>query len=376
MLTRICRCGPVAGLALLSGALGAQSPGYPSPNYEVTDSVVVGHVDGHLFTLDVVNRRLYGSGNAVVDVDGLKVVSHVADSTPGESYLVAAETDRGITSNGDVFGLGSGAMGQHVAAHVKGLAYDPVTRRAFLLGDTVTVLALAPLYPDMQMTRRQQGTGGGGGGGGGNGGYGGGYGGGMNGQVVPGGSDTARRNRAPAVRLTATLVGTFSLPGAAGWGVTDGRGQIYIALTSRDSLAIVDAQKLKVESIAGLSSCRAPTSLAIDNLNHRLFAACDGQIVVFATDRDHVTGVVDVPGHADQIAFSSGGGLLFVPGGDHGLSVLHRDSPDTYRIVQTVTDPRVLGANAVVFDPTTHRLFVPHRTADGVFTYYILSRPL
>jgi hypothetical protein len=335
--------------------------------------VVVGHVDGRLFTLDVVNRRLYGSGNAIVDIDALKVVGHIADSTPGESYLVAAETDRGITSNGDVFGLGGGAMGQHVASHVKGLAYDPLTRRAFLLGDTVTVVALTPLYPDMQQARRQQGMGGGGGGGGG---YGGGYGGGMTGSVVPGGADTARRNRPPAVRLTATLVGTFALPGAAGWGVTDGRGQVYVALTSRDSLAIVDTQKLRVASIAGLSSCRAPTALAIDNLNHRLFAACDGQVVVFAVDRDHVTDVVDVPGHSDQIAFSTGGGFLFVPGGDHGMTVLHRDTPDTYRIVQTITDSRVIGANAVVFDPTTHRMFVPHRNADGVFTYYILSRPL
>ena len=74
-----------------------------------------------------------------------------------------------------------------------------------------------------------------------------------------------------------------------------------------------------------------------------------------------MTDVVDVPGTPDQIAYSPGNGLLFVPGGDDGITVLHEDSPDTYSVVQTITDPRLAGANAVVFDPTTHRIIVPHQ---------------
>ena len=115
--------------------------------------------------------------------------------------------------------------------------------------------------------------------------------------------------------------------------------------------------------------------LAIDNVHHRVFASCDGQVAVLAIDRGHVTDVMDVPGHADQIAYSPGNGFLFVPGGDHGITVLHEDSPDTYSVVQTITDPRVAGASAVVFDPTTHRIIVPHQGPDGL-TYYVLSRPL
>ena len=49
---------PVAGLGLMAGALGAQSATRPSPNYEISDSLPIGHVSGQFFTLDVVNRRL------------------------------------------------------------------------------------------------------------------------------------------------------------------------------------------------------------------------------------------------------------------------------------------------------------------------------
>ena len=266
------------------------------------------------------------------------------------------------------------ALGQHLHAQATGFAYDPVGQRAFLLGDTVTVLSLSAggLYDNLPTSRPGGGMGGGGGGGG----YGGGYGDGDSGQVIPGGGDTGRMHRAPTVRLTATVVGTFHLPGSGGWGVTDAHGRVYVSLVSRDSMAVVDTDKLRVEGVIGLASCRRPTGLAIDNVRHRIFAACDGQVAVVAADHGRVTDVMNAPGHADQIAYSRGNSLLFVPGGDHGITILHEDTPDTYTVVQTITDPRLSGATVVVFDPTTHNMIVPHESADGILTYYVLSRPL
>ncbi len=335
---------------------GAQGPG-AFPKYSVTDSLVVGHAEARHLDLDVVNRRLYGGGNAIVDIDRKQVTGRIADSTPGTSYFVAAETDRGLTNTGEIFNPATGAVGEHLPAHGAGIAYDPLTRRAFLLQDSVTVVSLAgPAQPYVMGGQR------------GRGGFGG------RGTTPPprGGPDTVIR-RLPPVRLTASIVGHLYLRGVGSSGWSDGRGRVYLALTSADSLAIVDTDKLKLLGIRSVAPCKAPVALAADNASHRLYIGCDGQVVVLALDNGIVVAALPAAGRIMQIAFDPGAQLLFVPSAGQGILVFHEDTRDKYSVVQTIDDPRVTGASAVVLDPTTHRLFVPHQAADGTLSFLVVA---
>jgi hypothetical protein len=340
-------------------SLDAQSPASQVASYAVSDSIPVGKVDGRLYNLDVVNRRLYGAGNAIVGIDARQVVGHIADSTPGTVYFVPAEAERGITNTGVVFNPTTGAVGEHLPIHGNSIAYDPYTRRAMLLSDTIQVINLAPslqMFPMMQRSRM------------------GGNRGGMGGMNAPYDNrrDTVIR-RLPPVRLTATIVGEITLPAAAASGVADGQGRLYLALTARDTIVRLDADKLKLVGGRPVAPCKAPTALAIDNVHERLFIGCDSAVVVLSLTDGHVSGQLPIGGHPAQMAFDPGAGLLFVPVGQQGVVVVHEETPERYTIVQTISDPRALGANALVLDQTTHRVFVPHIGADGMFTFTVLA---
>jgi DNA-binding beta-propeller fold protein YncE len=342
--------GPIAGLQ-------AQAAANQAAQYGISDSVIVGQVNGRLFNLDVVNRRLYGAGNAIIEIDQRRVVARIADSTPGTSYFVPAEAQRGLTSTGIVFNPTTGAVGEHLPVHGDGIAYDPYTRRALLLGDTVQVVNLAPsaqAFPMMQSGRMGQG--------------------GMGRMNTPTNNrrDTVLR-RLPPVRLTATIVGEIPLVAGAASGAADGQGRIYLALTARDTVVRVDVDKMKVVGGRPVAPCKAPSALAIDNVHARLFVGCDSEVVVLSLTDGHISGELATGGHPNEMAFDPGDGLLFVPAGDHGVVVVHEETPERYSIVQTISDSLVVGAAALVLDPTTHRVFVPHRSGDGTFRFTILS---
>jgi hypothetical protein len=349
--------------ALASGPLGAQQKStLPTVAYGPSDSVIVGHVTGRWYDIDVVNRHLFGAGNAIIDIDQLRIVAHIADSTPGTEYFVAAEDERGLTNSGVVFNPTTGAVGEHMPIHGDGIAYDPISRRALLLGDTIQLVNLAPSIQGFPMMQRRMGQGGG-------------MGGGM-GSPTSMNQDPKRDTvirRLPPVRLTATIVGEIPLSAAAVSGVADGNGHVYVAVPGRDSVMKIDGMKARLIGGRAVAPFKAPTALAIDNIHQRLFVGCDSGVVVLSLTDGHVSGQVATGGHPTQMAFDPGSGLLFVPAGDRGMVVIHEDNPERYSVVQTITDPRVLGATAVVFDPTTHRAFVPHTDADGTFRFTILE---
>ncbi len=270
------RAALVAAVAVSSlpaaSSLGAQTSGGKVASYGVGDSMLVGHVTGRWYDIDVVNRRLFGAGNTIIDIDQLRVIGHIADSTPGTVYFVAAEDERGLTSSGVVFNPTTGAAGEHMPIHGNGIAYEPETRRAFLLGDTIRVVNLAPsmqAFPMMQRSR-QGGMGGGG----------------SMGSPTGMNQDPRRDTmvrRLPPVRLTATIVGEIPLPSAAVAGVADGLGHLYVAVPGRDSVLRIDGDKLRITGGRPVTGCKSASALAIDNVHQRLFVGCDSGLVVSNT---------------------------------------------------------------------------------------------
>jgi hypothetical protein len=285
--------------------------------YHVTDSILVGKAGGDFYALDPVHRQLYGAGSYVVDIDKKTVAHRLADTTAGGGFALAPELGRGAARNGTVFDLTSGATIAQLGASGDGYAYDPATKRAFFFTDSASVVDVA------------------------------------------GG----------------TLVGKMILDPDPESGVSDGQGTLYVNFSDKGTIGVVDARAMTVKTTYTVPDCKSPHALQMDRSTQRLFVTCvDKHILIVNAKTGAIVTNIAVPGFSDQSAFDPGTRLLFAPnGGQNGLTILHEDGPDKYTIVQTLVDPRVT-SNKVAVDEKTHRVYLPHRSADGNFSFVVLDR--
>ena len=123
-------------------------------------------------------------------------------------------------------------------------------------------------------------------------------------------------------------------------------------------LVNLDSRKLTVQARWPLAPCVGPSALAMDLENNRLFAGCGNKtMVVVDAKSGRVVANEPVGDHVDGAAFDPATRLIFTANGEGTVTVIHQDSPDTYRVVDTVTTQK--GARTVALDPKTHRLFLP-----------------
>lgn len=293
-------------------SISAQS----SPHYDVIDSVRVGRVTGDFYGLDATNRRLYGAGYYIVNVDTKAVVDSFADSLAGGGFMFATTYGRGLTRNGLLFDLRTGHSLKQLPYAGDGSAYDASTGRAFLFGrDSATVV-------DMK---------------------------------------------------TGTVVQRLVIPGTKESAVADGHGRVYASRESTNEIAVIDARTLRILASYSVLPGLHPTALAIDAQHERLFSACDSTLIVLDATNGRVVASLHMNGHSDQNAYDPETRLILMPNGKGGgLAVIHEDTPDHYTIAQNITDGRLTSVRVTV-DTKTHRIFSPHRFTDGIFGYEVLN---
>ncbi len=274
-----------------------------APHYHVVATITVGKTgDGHMadfITVDSANRRLYGLGNKVVDIDQDKIVGSLPGQAPG-GYVLALDLGRGLSRAGTLFDLRTLNVVGMVAAKGDASIYDPATKRAFLLNDRDTTTAVE----------------------------------------LPSGAIVARRTIAPAFES----------------GVADGMGKLFINREDSSILTKVDARTLTVDARYPVANCKAAQGLSIDRVHRRLFLGCDKALVVVNADNGHVVARIPVTGHADENAFDPGTQLVFNANApDSTLTIVHEDTPDTYTVVGTVKTGGP--SRSVAVDPTTHKVY-------------------
>ena len=69
-----------------------------------------------------------------------------------------------------------------------------------------------------------------------------------------------------------------------------------------------------------------------------------------------VVATVPIGAGVDGAGFDPASGDAFASNADGTLTVIHQDSPDSYRVVQTVETPQ--GSRNMGLDPANHRIFV------------------
>ncbi len=153
------------------------------------------------------------------------------------------------------------------------------------------------------------------------------------------------------------LITNIPLGGKPEYGVSAGDGKVYANLTDIAEVVEIDARPAKVVRRWSTAPCKAPVSMAIDTAHHRLFSGCrSGVVAVSDYDAGKVVATLPIGRGVDGAGYDPGSGDAFASAADGTLTVIHEDSPNSYRVVQTIKTPE--GSRNMGLDPTTHRVFV------------------
>ena len=158
--------------------------------------------------------------------------------------------------------------------------------------------------------------------------------------------------------VTGKVDGTIPLEGGPEYLAADGKGTLWVNVQEKNSVVTMDANNLKVIKHTATPGCQAPTSLAADPENRRLFIGCrGGTLAIVDADAGTVIKTAPIGQHVDSTIFDARDRLIFSSTGDGFITILHQDSPNVYSVMDTVKTMR--GAKTMALDPKTGTLYLP-----------------
>jgi YVTN family beta-propeller protein len=158
---------------------------------------------------------------------------------------------------------------------------------------------------------------------------------------------------------TQAAVATIALGGAPEFAAFDPQTKLlYQNLKDANSVASVDLAKRLVIQRWPLNGCAAPSGMAIDPSERRLFVVCasNARLVIFSLDTHSVIGSLPIGGGPDSVGFDPALHRLYTTGRSGVLSVIQQDSPDSYRRLDQIN--LHYGAHTLAVDPGTHKVYV------------------
>jgi DNA-binding beta-propeller fold protein YncE len=320
---------PLKKLLLISAvAFVAMGVSHAAGGYHLVEKIHVGGQGGwDYLTVDETGRRVFVSHETQVEVIDLesKKVTGTIPNTPGvHGIALAPEEGRGFVSSGrassvTIFDLKTLALISQVPTGKKpdAIVYDPSTHRVFAMnggGDSSTAIDAA----------------------------------------------------------SGKVAGMIELGGGPEFAVADGAGSVFVNLEDKNEVLRIDARELSVKNRWRLAPCEAPSSMAIDRKNHRLFIGCRSHVMaVVNTENGKVIATLPIGDHVDASAFDPETGLIFNSTGAGTVDVFHEDSPDTYTATERILTHA--GSKTMALDVKTHQIFVPSNES-GSFDVLVFGK--
>ncbi len=159
-----------------------------------------------------------------------------------------------------------------------------------------------------------------------------------------------------------SVIATISLDGNPEVAVSDDAGKLYVNLEDKSEIAVINTKTFVVEAHWPLAPGQAPTGLAIDKYNNRLFSGCSDNklLVIMDALNGKVIDTLPIGDHCDGVAFDPTTKNIFASNGDGTLTVLYEKSANDFKLVQNV--PTKKGARTLALDEKSHLIYLP--TAD------------
>ena len=154
-----------------------------------------------------------------------------------------------------------------------------------------------------------------------------------------------------------TAVSNIRLDGKPEYGASAGDGKVYTNLTDTSEVVEIDAKSAAVTRRWPTAPCKQPVAMAIDTAHHRLFSGCrSGVMAVSDYQAGKIVTTLPIGAGVDGAGYDATSADAFASNADGTLTVIHQDSPDEYRVTQTLqTSP---GSRNMGLDPTNHRIYV------------------
>lgn len=152
------------------------------------------------------------------------------------------------------------------------------------------------------------------------------------------------------------VLATISVGGKPETAVTDHAGKLYVNIEDQNEIVVVNLTTNVVEKHWSLGNAEAPTGLAIDVKTKRLFAGCEGVLVVMDATNGRIISKLPIGDGCDGVAFDSTTQTIFTSNGEGTMTVIHEKRPDNFVITSTVTTKP--GARTITMDENTHLLYL------------------
>ena len=306
--SRVRKLGTVWALMVCAavGALGA------GQGYHVVNRIKLGGEGGWDYLIaDGDANRVYISRAThviVLDTKSGKPVGEIADTPGVHGIALAPELGRGFTSNGregtvSIFDLKTLSTSNKVKVEENpdSIIYDPATKRVFAFN--------------------------------------------------------GKSHSASVIDAQAgNVLKTIPLDGKPEFAASDAKGEVFVNIEDKSELTAIDANTMEVKAKWPLAPCTEPSGLSIDRKNERLFVGCDNKMmaVVNANDGKVIT-TLPIGEGVDATRFDEGTGLAFASCGEGVLTVIKEESPNKFRVVESVPTER--GARTMALDTKTHNVY-------------------
>ena len=138
-------------------------------------------------------------------------------------------------------------------------------------------------------------------------------------------------------------------------------GLIYVALEDKNEVCVFDPKTLEVKRHIPLDGITAPTGLAIDAKNNRIFVGGHNKVaqVIDGTTGKMIASFPTGLG-TDAAAWDAKDGLAFISNGEGDISVIQEKSADEFVALDEVQTQQ--SAKTMAFDSKTGRIFLPAAT--------------
>jgi hypothetical protein len=155
-----------------------------------------------------------------------------------------------------------------------------------------------------------------------------------------------------------TVAGTLDLGGAPEQAVSDGKGTIYVNISDKASIAVVDAKNMTVTAHYDVSSKGTSGSgLAFDAKNHVLFAYYrqpSPTVVIVNADNGNIITTLPTGTGVDTVAFNPATMEAISAEGGGSMTFIKESSPTHFEVEQTLQT--MAGAKTLALDTKTGHL--------------------
>jgi hypothetical protein len=154
-------------------------------------------------------------------------------------------------------------------------------------------------------------------------------------------------------------VGTIPLGGKPEFVVFNPRnGLLYQNLEDTNSVVVLDLARKGIVDRWSILPCRAPTGMALDDRQERLFIGCKDNALLAVVDirARRVMTTVPIAKGVDSVAFDPQMQRIYTTGKSGVLVVIQQEPGDSYRVLDTIS--LHYGAHTLAVDPVTHLLYV------------------